>query len=219
MHIILSYRPDCNVVQCDFFEKDSLIFSISGRKQSIYYTFCIEIVIQERQCVRLLLVGCSQACPVTSMQGHSRTNLEWKSIEFKWKKNLFILYYMNFQMNKNILTGPANCKKATRYHADTSLCAKYRKTNYAKLRKCRKTSIWAIFWRILRPNISKLQIFLKNRFHSNWKSYLVLTSSEKPKKSWGVFEKSIKVSDFWLIWILFREYLQIKNFFQKSGCD
>ena len=120
-------------------------------------------------------------------------------------------------MNKNILTGPANCKKTARYHAHTSLCAKYRKTNYAKLRKCRKTSIWAIFWRILRPNISKLQIFLKNRFHSNWKSYLVLTSGEKPKKSWGVFEKNIKVSDFWLIWILFRGYLQIKNFFQKSG--
>ena len=33
----------------------------------------------------------------------------------------------------------------------------------------------------------------------------------------AVFEKNIKVSDFGLIWRPFREYLQIKNFFQKSG--
>ena len=112
-----------------------------------------------------------------------------------------------------------NFKKVTRHMpAHLSLCAKYRKTNDAKSRKCRKTSIWAIFWQILRPNISKLQIFLKNRFHSNWRSCLVLTSGQKPKKSLGVFEKNIEVSDFWLIWRLFREYLQIKNFFsQKSG--
>ena len=39
------------------------------------------------------------------------------------------------------------------------------------------------FFRILRLNISKLQIFLKNRFQSSWRSYLVLTSGQKPKKS------------------------------------
>ena len=33
----------------------------------------------------------------------------------------------------------------------------------------------------------------------------------------AVFEKNIKVSDFGLIWRPFHEYLQIKNFFQKSG--
>ena len=33
----------------------------------------------------------------------------------------------------------------------------------------------------------------------------------------AAFEKNIKVSDFGLIWILFREYLQIKIFFQKFG--
>ena len=38
-----------------------------------------------------------------------------------------------------------------------------------------------------RSNISKFQIFLKNRFHSNWRSYLVLTSGQKPKKSLAVF--------------------------------
>ena len=34
-----------------------------------------------------------------------------------------------------------------------------------------------------RSNISKLLIFLENKFHSNWRSYLVLTSRQKPKKS------------------------------------
>ena len=33
----------------------------------------------------------------------------------------------------------------------------------------------------------------------------------------AVFEKNIKVSDFGLIWRLFREYLQIKKSFQKSS--
>ena len=37
------------------------------------------------------------------------------------------------------------------------------------------------FFTISRSNISKLQIFLKNRFHSNWKSYLILTSGQKPR--------------------------------------
>ena len=58
-----------------------------------------------------------------------------------------------------------------------------------------------------RSNISKLQIFLKNSFQSNWRSYLVLTSGQKLK--------NIKVSDFGLTWRLFHEYLQIKNFFSK----
>ena len=33
----------------------------------------------------------------------------------------------------------------------------------------------------------------------------------------AVFEKNIKVPDFGLTWRPFREYLQIKNFSQKSG--
>ena len=64
------------------------------------------------------------------------------------------------------------------------------------------------FLTIWRSNISKLKIFLKNRFHSNWRLYLVLTSGQKPKKSLDFFEKNIKVSDFGLIWRHFREYLQ-----------
>ena len=40
-----------------------------------------------------------------------------------------------------------------------------------KLRKWPKTSIWAIFLTVSRTNICKLQIFLENMFHSNWRSY------------------------------------------------
>ena len=81
-----------------------------------------------------------------------------------------------------------------------------------------KPQFGQFFLTISKPNISKWQIFLKNRFHSNWRSYLVLTSGQKQKKIVrAVYEKNIKVSDFGLIWRLFREYLQIKNFFQKSG--
>ena len=43
------------------------------------------------------------------------------------------------------MTGPANCKKATRHNTHLSLCAKSRKTNDAKLKKCPKISIWATF--------------------------------------------------------------------------
>ena len=46
----------------------------------------------------------------------------------------------NYRINKNTLTGPANCKKTTRHHAHLSLCAKSRKTNNAKSRKVPKTS-------------------------------------------------------------------------------
>ena len=87
--------------------------------------------------------------------------------------------------NKNTLTGPVNCKKTTRHHVHLSLCAKLRKTNDAKSRKK------IFFLTILRSNISKLQTFLKNRFHSNWRSYLVLTSGQKPKESLEPFLRKI----------------------------
>ena len=61
------------------------------------------------------------------------------------------------------------------------------------------------FLTISRSNISKLR------------SYLVLTSGQKPKTSLEPFLRNISVSDFGLIWRPFREYFQIKNFFQKSG--
>ena len=39
------------------------------------------------------------------------------------------------KVNKNTPTGPANCKKTTRLHAQLPLCTKSRKTNDAKSRK------------------------------------------------------------------------------------
>ena len=108
--------------------------------------------------------------------------------------------------NKNTLAAPAKCKKATRNHAHISLCAKSRKTNDAKSRKWPKPSIWAIFLTISRSNISTLQIFLKNRFHSNWSSYLLLTSGQNPKKSFERFWEKYQRVWFWanletLLWI------------------
>ena len=47
------------------------------------------------------------------------------------------------------------------------------------------------FLTISRWHISKSQIFLKNRFHSNWRPYLVLTSGQKPKKSLEPFLRKI----------------------------
>ena len=40
----------------------------------------------------------------------------------------------------------------------------------------REPQFGQFFLTISRSNISKLQIFLKNRFRSNWRSYLVLAS-------------------------------------------
>ena len=65
-----------------------------------------------------------------------------------------------------------------------------------------------------------IPFFLKNRFDSNWRSYLVLIQTKIKKIVRAVFEKNIKLSDFGLIWRPFREYLQIKNFFSKIRlCD
>ena len=75
--------------------------------------------------------------------------------------------------------------------------------------KCKKQSNFEDF----EIKYLKIANFLKNRFHSNWRSYLLLTSGQKLKNSLEPFlRKNIKVSDFGLIWTLFCEYLQIKNF-------
>ena len=70
------------------------------------------------------------------------------------------------------------------------------------------------FWQCL-ANISKLQIFLKNKVHSHFSTNF---SSKTKKVVSANFEKNIKVSDFGLIWRRFSEYLQTMNFFQKFGC-
>ena len=80
-----------------------------------------------------------------------------------------------------------------------------------------KNLILGNFSTILKSSISKLQILFKNKFHSNWRSHFALISGPKPKKIVrAVFEKNIKISDFWLIWRPIREYLEINNFFFKT---
>ena len=67
-------------------------------------------------------------------------------------------------------------------------------------------------------NISKFQFFLKKKV--TFKLKVIFSTNFRPKTKKvvrAVFEKNIKVSDFGLIWRPFCEYLQIKNFFQKSG--
>ena len=44
-----------------------------------------------------------------------------------------------------------------------------------------------------------------------------ITRALSEKTALPTNEPNIKVSDFWKIWSPYCEYLQIKNFFQKSG--
>ena len=120
-------------------------------------------------------------------------------------------------LNKNTLTGPANCKKTTRHHAHLSLCAKSRKTNDAKSRKWPKASIWAIFDDF---EVKSLQIATFSEKYISFKLKVIFSINFRPKTNKIVrafFEKNIKVSEYGLAGSTFREYLQIKNFFQKSG--
>ena len=111
------------------------------------------------------------------------------------------------------MTGPANCKKTTRHNAHLPLCAKSRGTNDAKTRKWQKPQ----FGQLFEDFKVKLQFFFpENRFHSNWRSYLVLTSGQKPKKLLEPFLRKIsQCLIFGLIWRPFRESFQIKTFFSK----
>ena len=71
------------------------------------------------------------------------------------------------------------------------------------------------FSTISRPNIPTLQFFLKNRFYSNWRSYVVLTSGQKPKKIVrAVFEKNISVW-FWANLETFSRISPNQEFFSK----
>ena len=54
----------------------------------------------------------------------------------------------------------------------------------------------------------------------SFKLKVIFSTNFRPKTKKiirAVFEKNVKVSDFGLIWRPFREYLQIKNFFQKTA--
>ena len=123
-------------------------------------------------------------------------NIFLKELAFQMKKHDFWIYNPVFQLklflsvwkascffkSKDTLTVPANCKKTTRHHAQLPLCAKSRKTNHAKLRKWPKVSIWVFLGQY---------IPIKNRFHSNWKPYLVLTLGQNPKKLLELFLRKI----------------------------
>ena len=68
--------------------------------------------------------------------------------------------------------------------------------------------------------IKYLQFANFSEKYVSFKFKVIFSTNFRPKTKKivrAVFEKNIKVSDFGLIWRPFREYLQIKNFFQKSG--
>ena len=68
--------------------------------------------------------------------------------------------------------------------------------------------------------VKYLQIANFSEKEVSFKLKVIFSTNFRPKTKKivrAVFEKNIKVSDFGLIWRLFREYLQIKNFFQKFG--
>ena len=68
--------------------------------------------------------------------------------------------------------------------------------------------------------IKYLQIAIFSEKQVSFKLKVIFSANFRPKTKKifrAVFEKSIKVSYFGLIWRPFHEYLQIKNFFQKSG--
>ena len=68
--------------------------------------------------------------------------------------------------------------------------------------------------------VKYLQIANFSEKQVSFKLKVIFSTNFRPKTKKivrAVFEKNIKVSDFGLIWRCFREYLQIKNFFQKCG--
>ena len=93
---------------------------------------------------------------------------------------------------------------------------------------CHFNFYFGLFFALLRP-ITTQKIKIKTRI--NWLSLFYLysprTSRKKSEKSLEPFLRKVRyqptnqpntnVSDFGLIWRLCLEYLQIKNFFQKSG--
>ena len=68
--------------------------------------------------------------------------------------------------------------------------------------------------------VKYLQIANFSEKQVSFKLKVIFSTNFRPKTKKivrAVSEKNIKVSDFGLIWRPFREYLQIQNFFQKSG--
>ena len=96
-----------------------------------------------------------------------------------------------------------------------SFCAKSRKTNDSKSRKWPKTSIWAIFWRFRGQISPNCKFFWKNSFHSNWRSYLILTSGQKQKKLLASFLEKYQSVWFWANLENFSRISPNQEFFSK----
>ena len=115
------------------------------------------------------------------------------------------------------MTGPVNCKKQLDIMPTCHYAQHQGKLMMQSRENGQKISIWAIFWRFRGQMSSNCKVFWKKVW---CKLKVIFSTNFRPKTKKivrAVFEKNIKVSDFGIIWRLFREYLQIKYFFQKSG--
>ena len=95
---------------------------------------------------------------------------------------------------------------------------KIKENKYCKVEKMAKNLNLGNFLTISRSNISKLHFFSEKQV--SFKLKVIFSPNFRPKTKKivrTVFEKNIKVPGFGIIWRPFREYFQIKNFFQKSG--
>ena len=77
--------------------------------------------------------------------------------------------------------------------------------------------IFGLFFDHFEVKYLQIAIYSEKQVSFELKVILVLTLGKKTKTSFEPFLRKISVSDFGLIWRPFREYLQIKNFFQISG--
>ena len=169
------------------------------------HTFKMEAFTKTVNCFPPLII---YAKVLSSMFGINTTHVFKKIPHIVTKTHWWILY------NRNTLTGPANCNKTTKHHAHLSLCAKSRESQ-AHDQKPQFGQFFDDF------EVKYLQIAIFFEKQVSFKLKVIFSTNFRPKTKKifrAVFEKNIKVSDFWLIWRPFREYLQIKNFSQKSGC-
>ena len=102
------------------------------------------------------------SCPAVNQ---FRCNCRWQYIdqtrEHEKQENTKIAW-----QNKNTLTGPAKCQTSLDIMPTYHYVANQGKI-IMQSQENGKASIWAIFLTISTSSISKLQIFLKNRFPSN----------------------------------------------------
>ena len=121
-------------------------------------------------------------------------NKHWNRFyNWNWTDYSFFIkcYFKLFK--KNTLTGPANCKKTTRNAAHLSLCAKSRKTNDLMIQSQENGQKlqFGHFFDDFEVKYLQIANFFEKWFHSNWRSYLVWTSGQTPKKMFEPFLRKI----------------------------